>query len=277
MRKTVSLILLFSGIVELVTIGVLYVLPSGRVAYWTDYRLMGLDKTQWSNIHLTVGVLLLAASCFHLYYNWKPILSYLKSSKKRIQNISTESGIAFLFTLVVVGGTLLELPPMVYVIRFSEHITTSANQKYGEPPYGHAELSSLNLFAKKMNMDSSRAISLLRENDLDVQNGNETLLAIARNNQSTPQIIYEIIKPAIRDSTTTSFPDSPYPGFGNTTIYEICKKYSLPVSLVLEALDDSKHSIRADATVKEAARQLQSSPMQLFERIKDVAAQREDR
>lgn len=46
MRKITSLTLAITGLIELVTSVVLYILPSGRVAYWADYRLFDLSKTQ---------------------------------------------------------------------------------------------------------------------------------------------------------------------------------------------------------------------------------------
>jgi hypothetical protein len=49
----------------------LYIEPHGRVAYWTKWSFLGLEKDQWGNIHIFSGLLFLVAGGFHLYYNLK--------------------------------------------------------------------------------------------------------------------------------------------------------------------------------------------------------------
>lgn len=272
MRKVASLLLLFAGVVELISCLVLYVLPSGRVAYWTDYRLFGLSKTQWGNIHLTVGTLILIAVGIHIFYNWRPIISYLKISTPKVSFTRQHVVIALLLTLFVVIGTPLNLPPMSYIVSIGERITDQANQKYGEPPYGHAELSSLRMFSKKMRLDLVRATKLLEEKNIRVDDTTETLLHIAKTNNITPQEIYDIIKPASNEKEgKVSFPDSPFPGFGKKTLAEICTKYSLSLNAVLLKIDSGKNVIVSNDTVKNIANKLEITPMQVFERIKAIA------
>ena len=74
-RKIASLTAALSFIVMLLTSIILYIVPQGRIAYWADWRLWGLTKEQWGNIHINTGILFLTALGFHIYYNWKPILS----------------------------------------------------------------------------------------------------------------------------------------------------------------------------------------------------------
>lgn len=47
MRKITSLTGLLSFLITLLTSVILYVVPEGRVAYWADWHLLGLTKTQW--------------------------------------------------------------------------------------------------------------------------------------------------------------------------------------------------------------------------------------
>ncbi|MDA3917380.1 MAG: DUF4405 domain-containing protein [Deltaproteobacteria bacterium] len=70
MRRITSLTLVISGIIELVTSVILYIIPSGRVAYWSDYHLFGLSKTQWGDIHITVGTLILVTAGIHIYHGF---------------------------------------------------------------------------------------------------------------------------------------------------------------------------------------------------------------
>ena len=61
LRKITSLTLLLSFVILVLTSIVLYIVPEGRVAYWSDWRLLWLSKTQWGDIHTNSGFLFLAA------------------------------------------------------------------------------------------------------------------------------------------------------------------------------------------------------------------------
>ena len=153
--------MLISFVLCILTSVILYIVPHGRIAYWADWRLWGLSKTQWSDLHLNLGILLLLAGFFHIYYNWKPITSYLKNRVKHIRVFTANFNIALLFTLLFAIGTLFEIPPMSTIVDFGESIKDAAAVKYGEPPYGHAELSSLKILARKEHLDLKKCAGLL--------------------------------------------------------------------------------------------------------------------
>lgn len=54
MRKITSLTAFLSFFMMLLTSVVLYLTPQGRVAYWADWRLLGLSKEQWGAIHILI-------------------------------------------------------------------------------------------------------------------------------------------------------------------------------------------------------------------------------
>lgn len=273
MRKITSLTLVFSGFVELITSVVLYILPAGRVAYWTDYRLFGLSKTQWGNIHITVGTLFLIMAVIHIYLNWRPILSYLKAKAKSVVPANKQVMLSVLLTMYVTAGTLLSLPPMNYVIGLGEYFSDQANTTYGEPPYGHAELSSLNMFARKMYLDLNQAEALLKQAHISLTGPNQTLLEIAQSNGKTPQDIYEIIKPAAiqANNDDKKFPDSPAPGFGTKTIREICEAFGFPEDKLLAHLQSAGVTFSSEDSIKDGAAKNNQSPMAVFEMIHDFA------
>ena len=140
---------------------ILYVVPQGRVAYWADWRFWGLTKTDWGNIHINLGLLFLIALFVHLYYNWKPLINYLKDKAKKIKVFTHEFNAALVITVVFILGTYLLVPPFSWVMSLNEHFKDSGAEKYGEPPYGHAELSSLKTFAKKLKLDLTKSMELL--------------------------------------------------------------------------------------------------------------------
>ena len=68
-RKITSLIALLSFLLLILNSIVLYIVPHGRIAYWADWRLWGLTKTEWENQHIIIGILFLLAIFLHIYYN----------------------------------------------------------------------------------------------------------------------------------------------------------------------------------------------------------------
>jgi len=101
MRKITSLTALISFVLLIVTSIILYIVPSGRVAYWAGYRLWGLDKVQWGNVHINLGFLLLIAIILHVYYNWTVMISYMKNKSKRLKIFTADFNISLIVTLAV--------------------------------------------------------------------------------------------------------------------------------------------------------------------------------
>ena len=60
-KRITSLTALISFILLLLNSIVLYITPHGRIAYWADWRLWGLTKTEWANQHIIIGILFFLA------------------------------------------------------------------------------------------------------------------------------------------------------------------------------------------------------------------------
>ena len=193
MRKITSLTGLLSFLTILITSTILYIVPHGRVAYWTNWQFCNLSKEQWSHIHINVGVLFLLSIIFHIYYNWKPILKYLTNKSKQFKVFTKEFNIALILTIIFIVGTYAETPPFSTIIKISDEIKDTATKKYGEPPYGHAELSSLKKFTKKTNIDLNAGMILLKQAGLKIENSSQTLKEIAAINNVSPQKLYLIM------------------------------------------------------------------------------------
>jgi hypothetical protein len=74
----------------MVTGVILYIVPHGRIAYWSDWRLFGLSKEEWGDIHVNLGLLFLLSIFLHLYFNWKPILLYLRNKRDQLKIFTKE-------------------------------------------------------------------------------------------------------------------------------------------------------------------------------------------
>lgn len=68
----------FGGFVVMTGTGlILFMTPPGRVAHWTDWALLGLEKTDWAAVHIVFSLLFVLVGLIHLVFNWKPFKNYL--------------------------------------------------------------------------------------------------------------------------------------------------------------------------------------------------------
>jgi hypothetical protein len=205
--------------------------------------------------------------------NWKPITAYLKNKAKQIKVFTVDFNIALVLTVVVGVGTYFQIPPMSTIVNISESIKDSAADTYGEPPYGHAELSTLKTFAKKVELDLSRSIALLRQAGIQFENETQTINEIAKANNLTPKQVYEIIKPATQEKDTGGhpvFPDVPPPGFGRKKLAEVCTNFGLDLPGIILALSEKGVKAESAQSIKEIAAENDMEPMAVFELIRDA-------
>ena len=274
-KKITSLTALLSFAVMVLTSIVLYIVPQGRVAYWADWHLLGLTKTDWGNIHIAVGFLFLFTLGLHLYYNWKPLISYLKNKLRQIKVFTPEFNIAFIIVVLFTVGTYIAVPPFSLVLSLNDYFKDAGAEKYGEPPYGHAELSSLETFANKMNLDLEQSIVLLGEAGYPVETGEITLEAIARQYDISPQVAYETIKPALikgegHGETSNVLPETPPPGTGNLTLADFCTRFNLKMKGVVRELKKQNIEAHEALTLRQIASDNGTSPAELYERIRSI-------
>ena len=266
MRKTISLTALLSFMLLMLTSIILYIVPAGRVAYWSDYHLWGLTKTQWGNLHINLGFLFFASILVHTYYNWKAITTYLQNKSKEIRLFTKEFNIALLVTLIFSVGTFYEAPPFANILKIGESISADANTFYGEPPYGHAELSSLQTFTNKMELDLSLSLNRLKNFGLNIENSGQTIKELASANNVSPNDIYSIISPP--QERVKNFPKEPPAGLGNRPLIELCQEYSVSIKSVLSILAKSDIKAKETMKIKEVAALGDRDPLALYELIR---------
>jgi len=273
-RRLTSLTASLAFVLMLVTSIILFITPQGRVAYWADWRLWGLTKTDWGNIHINLGLLFLIALSVHIYYNWKPLISYLKNKAKQIKLFTPEFNLAFVITIGFIFGAYFLVPPFGWVMSLNEHFKDAGAEKYGEPPYGHAELSSLQTFAKKMKLDLAKSIELLDKAGYAVEDGNITLASIGRQYNIPPQLVYETIKPAAtataNKSDSNNLPESPPPGTGKLTLADFCTQHKLNMKMVVRKLKKQGIEASEDLTLKKIAANNNTGPHDIYEKIKNI-------
>ena len=281
MRKITSMTMVWSLIVLVFNSLVLYVVPEGRIANWADWHFWGLDKHDWSAQHTTVGFLFIFAALLHIYYNWKPILSYMKDKAKKLKVFTAASSIGLGLTVIFVVGTYLDVPPMSTIVEFSEQIKEGAAKKYGDPPYGQAQSSSLKGFTSRMGLDLNRSMELLRQAGIEVTDDKEMVQDIAKRSGNTPQQIYDIIKPAgmgpttpgadtLSDDGANKAMNPPKSGMGKKTITQLCEEIGQDCDMIIAGLKQRGMTIDPDQKLKDLAAENGTGPMQIYEAMVEI-------
>lgn len=195
-RAMTSLVTTWSFVIATVTGVVLYIVPEGRVAYWTIWELWGLTKGGWTHLHVIFSIVFVAVGVAHLVYNWKPFKNYMSERASGHVHVSRTVYGSLAIAAAFFAVTLYNLPPANWVMDLSAAIKSSwvVTPAY-EPPFGHAEEVSLAGFAKRQRIDLDAAMLALRAQDLKVPTPEMALIDLAALNATTPMAIYAAIKP----------------------------------------------------------------------------------
>lgn len=277
-RAFTSLCSLASFILLCLTGIILYVEPHGRVAYWIKWHFVTLEKDQWGNLHIYSGFLFLIAGGFHIYYNWKLLIKYLSGKIESTFQYKRElilSGI-ILFWIAVSG--IWSLPPLVYVSELGESIKNSwVTSSELEPPFGHAELVSLQTFCKKQQIPLDQAILELRNAGFFVDGPKSTLAEIAESKRTSGMGVYAVIKRletrpeamerAEKWTAETVEETFASTGLGNKTIGQIVEEMELDTEKVFQRLRAIHIEAKNDDKLKALADKNSITPIKLMTTI----------
>lgn len=288
--------LVWTLIVLFINSFVLYVVPEGRVSYWADWSFLGLTKKDWGAQHTTIGVLFLIAGLFHIYYNWKPIINYMKNKAKDFKFFSVANTAALILTLIFVVGTYFHVPPMSTIMNISEGFKDRAADKFGEPPYGHAETSPIKTFTQRVGLELDKSIELLKAAGIAVKDEQDTLKDIGKRAGKSPQEVYMIIKPASKslnsiddtsenkgtenttqDTTDTdvdAFINAERTGLGRLTIEDICQTYGLDCNTMITRLASKGIKTSENQKLKEIGEVNDITPLAIYEIMVEIVSKK---
>lgn len=194
LRRFTSLTLTFTFLVMSYTGIILFIAPKGRVANWTNWELLGLDKTQYTNLHVTFMVLFLVGMLFHLYLNWSLLLCYFKNRARAFSLLTKEFILALAINVIFVVGTLYYWAPFEQLLDFQDDVKAGWEKKADKAPYGHAELSTIEEFAQKTGKDATILIEQLKAKNLNGVSLNKTIEKVAKENGKSPADLFEMLK-----------------------------------------------------------------------------------
>ncbi len=184
MRRWISLLLSFSFIILLFSGIVLYIEPHGRIAFWIDWHLFGLDKHQWDALHTVFSFLFLIFAIWHLVLN-------IRALKKYFFYI-TSVFVSLIFICFVIWGTIAYKPPFSWVIDLQQQLKHSWS--FSPPPIPHAEQMSLGKVARLIGLEPKKALEILQKQGIKVNSPKEKFGKIAKENGYSPSYLFKILQ-----------------------------------------------------------------------------------
>lgn len=263
LRRFISLSISFSFLIMSYTGIILFLSPKGRVANWTNWELLGLDKTQYTHLHVTFMVLFLLGIFFHIYLNWGSLLNYLKNRAKSFSLLTKEFLFALGLNLLFIVGTLYYWAPFEQFLDFQEEVKASWETKVDQAPYGHAELSTLEEFAQKTGHNVAVIVSQLNASKLKGVNLTKTIAQIAQENGKSPAQIFDMINAKPQMPTL-----SEGGGYGKVTLKNASIQHTFTLEKALELIHEKGFNATENSTLKEIADALHVKPIELLELLK---------
>ena len=269
LKRFVSLTLFWSAIILFISSIVLFIEPHGRVAFWADWRFLGITKNKWDDIHICSGALFLIAALFHIYLNWSLIIAYFTRKVKEIKPASYVFTSLALTLFVCITG-YFNIPPMKQFLELNEAIKQAHTKKYGNPPFGHAELVPISKLAQFLGINANDFVTALKESGIKEASPNISLKKLSQKYHKSPSQLFEIAMQNLKKKQHTfSLPDTPPPGTGMLTIKDIAKTYHVPEKTLLKRLQQAGISPSPDATLKEIAENAGTTPHEIYEVLKN--------
>ncbi|MBU8870086.1 MAG: DUF4405 domain-containing protein [Gemmatimonadales bacterium] len=271
LRRIVSLTLFLSILVMLVTSIILFIVPQGRVAYWSDWMLWGISKTQWGNIHTNTGFLMLIAGSFHIYYNWRPITAYMKNKARQFKLFTPNFNVALGLMALFVGLTLAGVPPLVWIQDLREKIEDDGAAELGEPPYGHAEESSLQVFFRNVGLDPNLAKENLAAAGVEGVAPEIIIIDLAHANGMSPQALYEIMlgPQDQRPTGALPIPESMPRGSGRKTLTDFCSDYNKDLGEAVRLLENAGWRVDSQLSLKDIAAENGKESLDLLDILRE--------
>lgn len=250
---------------------VLFLAPPGRVANWTNWTMGGLLKSEWASLHINFAAVFLGAVAFHLYFNWRPMMSYLKTRVRRRIGFRPEWVAAVVVVGSVVGGALANVAPFSSLVAFSETLKESWEQPAQRAPIPHAELLSVAELAERAEVPLDEALAHLRSAGIEVTDPSLQVADVARAAGVSAQQLYDRLMPprSARGGGGGGEGGRVGGGYGRMTLAEFCAQEGIALELALSRLRAADLQVQDGLTLRELA-QLNghARPSQLLEAIR---------
>jgi len=132
-RGFTSVLTMLSFCVLAVSGVVLFFVPPGRVANFSDVRLLGFDKTQWQVLHVSFSLLFVVAAITHMLLNWGALVTYFRNRRTRQFSPGWRWVMPLLICAVVFWGSAAGAWPFSLISQWHREIKDSydGGQEHG--------------------------------------------------------------------------------------------------------------------------------------------------
>jgi hypothetical protein len=265
-----SFFALFVIIILFLTGIVLYFKPPGRIANWSHWTFLGLEKEQWQAIHTIFSFTFVIISSFHLYFNWKVLMSYFKKRMQSGIHLKRELLWSSVFTIFILVSTLGEIPPFSTIMIWGEDLSNSwASEGQNEPPIPHAEELTLAKLAETEKMSVDQLINKLKNQGIDPQNEQEIVGNLAKRYNLTPKQLFDKIQ--VKSAGRGSQGGRGFGGgFGRKTVAQLCEEAKIPVETGLERLRQKNINAKPTNTVRDLINKEYQMPVEIANIIQGI-------
>lgn len=271
-RAFVTFYVVLSFLVIAVTGIVLFITPPGRIANWSDWRLLGLSKSQWQTVHTIFSFLFVVAASFHLFFNWRVILGYIARrinegiNKRRELALSLTAG-TIVFVMAADG-----MAPFGTLMSWGEGIKNSWSTPATEPPVPHAELLSVARLAGEMKLPADELMRRLAAAGIAPDSAGMTIKDLAARHALTPKQVYD--RAGIQPPP--ALPSGGGPGYGRKSVAVLCEEAGITVDEGLARLATAGLSADGASSIRTIAQGSGMSPADVAAIIQGQPAHREE-
>lgn len=263
--RALTSVLMTLGFAMMALSGVmLFLSPPGRVANWTNWTLLGLRKSDWGALHIWFGALFLTMAAVHVFFNWGPLMTYLKNRATRTLGFRAEWVVAAGICVVVFGGTRAGVPPFSSLLAWNESFKESWERPAERAPIPHAELLTLAALAQKGGVDLAAATTCLTAKGLTGFTAETVVRDIAEHANLSAQQVYDIIMTAPK-AAGEHVEGKAGGGLGWKTLAQFCAEEGLDLAAARARLTAKGLKFEDTQTLRELASANGQKPYELVE------------
>lgn len=273
-RSFTAFVVTWAFLILTITGIILYVVPQGRIAYWTHWSLVGLGKEQWGDLHMIFGGVFIIAGVIHLWFNWKPFRKYFSDRVRGRFELKREVLTSLGLTIALSLMAIFSIPPVSYIFDLNDTIKDAwISSPDLEPPFGHAEESSLAGLARRMDLDLHKSLQALKDAGIQVNSPKDSIERIARANQITPVDVYAVIRvhalPQVpldlaqlsAEEVEDRFSGT---GIGRKTLADLSDMVGIDKSLAVRRLEEAGYLVEDNENLRSIADRYEVSPIDLL-------------
>ena len=159
-----------------------------------------MDKQHWEAVHTVFVLLALVTALVHLWYNWKPLINYVRSkaslilpSGRRVPLVR-EFLAASAVASVVLCAAIMQWQPLALLIDLRSDIKDGKYALSAPPPVADADRMSILALCEATGMSEQSVAEKARTHGIAAEDLSLTLGAIAEKHSLSPEGLYQRLK-----------------------------------------------------------------------------------